>query len=103
MPATRAKARSTNPLRNNSRNLRNGLIEGTAVCSGYSEILRNALSLVGIKSKMVTGRCFNDPDFGERHVWNAVELEDNGTKKWYYTDLTWDAGKVSRGLGFEGA
>lgn len=83
--------------RNNSRNLRNGLIEGTAVCSGYSEILRNALSLVGIKSKMVTGRCFNDPDFGERHVWNAVELEDNGTKKWYYTDLTWDAGKVLKG------
>ena len=83
--------------RNNSRNLINGLLEGTAVCSGYSEILRNALSLVGIKSKLVTGKCFNDPDFADRHVWNAVELEENGTKKWYYTDLTWDAGKTLNG------
>ena len=83
--------------RNNSRNLVNGLLEGTAVCSGYSEILRNALSLVGIKSKIVTGKCFNDPDFEDRHVWNAVELEENGTKKWYYTDLTWDAGKTLNG------
>ena len=83
--------------RNNSRNLVNGLLEGTAVCSGYSEILRNALSLVGIKSKLVTGKCFNDPDFDDRHVWNAVELEENGTKKWYYTDLTWDAGKTLKG------
>ena len=83
--------------RNNSRNLVNGLLEGKAVCSGYSEILRNALSLVGIKSKIVTGKCFNDPDFDDRHVWNAVELEENGTKKWYYTDLTWDAGKTLNG------
>lgn len=84
--------------RHNSRNLKNGLVDGKCVCLGYAEILRNALSLVDVKSKVLVGRCFDDPDYRDRHAWNAVELEDeNNVKRWYFTDMTWDAGKVLTG------
>lgn len=79
--------------RNECRNLKEGIIEGKTVCAGYSDILRNALSLVGINSRLVTGLAHaHDP--GSAHAWNQVEIKDShGNSKWYYTDLTWDAKK----------
>ena len=79
-----------------SRNLLAGLQEETCVCAGYSDILRNALLMVGIDARYNGGACINKRD-GSRggHAWNQVLLDDGtgtGTKKWYYTDLTWDAG-----------
>lgn len=73
---------------NSSRNMYAGLKEGTCVCSGYADILKNALSLVGIESRNNTGLCRKgNPSTG--HAWNQVKI--NG--KWYYTDLTWDEKK----------
>lgn len=69
-----------------ARNLSKGLEMGkyTCVCAGYADILRNALSLVGIDSRYVRG---------PGHAWNQVLLDDgSGNKKWYFTDSTWDAG-----------
>lgn len=84
--------------RNDCRNLKNGLFDGTCVCAGYAEILRNALSLVDIKCKYLVGKTFDDPDLHSLHAWNAVELADeNNVKRWYLTDPTWDAGKVLGG------
>lgn len=84
--------------RNDCRNLKNGLFDGTCVCAGYAEILRNALSLVDIKCKYLVGKTFDDPDLHSLHAWNAVELADeNNVKRWYLTDPTWDAGKVLNG------
>ena len=76
-----------------SRNLLNGLRDETCVCAGYADILRNALLMVGIDARYNCGRCVaSEMDTG--HAWNQVLLDDGtGTKKWYYTDLTWDAGK----------
>ena len=65
------------------RNLRNGLLDGKCVCAGYADLLRNALSLVGIDARQ---------NRGPGHAWNQVCLKDeHGNKKWYNTDLTWDA------------
>ena len=84
--------------RNDCRNLKNGLFDGTCVCAGYAEILRNALSLVDIKCKYLVGKTFDDPDLHSLHAWNAVELADeNNVKRWYLTDPTWDAGNVLNG------
>ena len=78
---------------NECRNLKEGIIEGKTVCAGYADILRNALSLVGIESRLVTGNCkLSDSSTG--HAWNQVKIRDaHGNGKWYNTDLTWDAKK----------
>jgi len=60
-----------------SRNLENGLLLGKCICVGYAEILKQALSLVEIKSHVITN--------GE-HTWNVIQI--NG--EWYNADLTWD-------------
>lgn len=81
--------------RDTSRNLLKGLEEGKCVCAGYADILRNALSLVGIESRLNTGFCkTGQRDTG--HAWDQIRLKDSsGNYKWYYTDLTWDAGNTN--------
>lgn len=100
-----------------SRNLRNGLIEGKCVCAGYADILRNALAMVNIESKyisgvvidrVVSGSGFKEEkyqgdyfkkredgkfDVGEYHAWNKVRLDGN----WYNVDSTWDATRIRMG------
>lgn len=79
--------------RNSSRNLLDGLIDGECVCAGYADILRNALALVDIDCRLVSGLADKSrPNSG--HAWNQVAIVDsNGHKKWYNTDLTWDRQK----------
>lgn len=76
-----------------SRNLENGLLEGTCVCAGYADIFKNALAEVGIESKYVEGKTKK----GELHAWLQVNLGENGVDKWYNDDITWDA--VNRAAG----
>lgn len=58
------------------------LIEGKALCSGYSDAMALFLSKLGIKNYKISST---------NHVWNFVYLE--GT--WYHLDLTWDDPVVS--------
>lgn len=53
------------------------LIEGFAICGGYTDAMELFLEDLGVKSYKISS---------ESHVWNAVSLED----KWYHLDLTWD-------------
>lgn len=57
------------------------LVEGSAVCEGYSRAFQYLLSLAGIESYCVVGT-----GEGELHMWNAVKIYDG----WYYVDTTWD-------------
>lgn len=101
----------------NCRNLKNGLLEGKCVCAGYADILRNALSLVGIEAKYITGPViekeikkrnfkpekldsgyvYKEDDkkvvIAESHAWNKVKLDG----VWYNVDATWDAPRVRNG------
>ena len=90
---TRDKAMYYAEKINPSRNLLEGLEEGQCVCAGYADILRNALLLVGVENRINSGIC--DTSTGASgHAWNQIRLDDGtGTKRWYYTDLTWDAGR----------
>lgn len=53
------------------------LVQGYAICGGYSDAMQLFLEKFGIKSYKVAS---------ETHVWNVVYL--NGY--WYHLDLTWD-------------
>lgn len=59
------------------------LINKTAVCQGYSNLLYRLLHEVGINNRIVTG--ISD---GGAHAWNIVELDGI----YYNVDSTWDAG-----------
>ena len=53
------------------------LFDGTAVCSGYSDLMEIFLTRLGLKNFKVAS---------ETHVWNVVYLND----EWLNLDLTWD-------------
>ncbi len=65
----------------NSHSAYGALIEGKAVCEGYTFAYSYLLSLVGIQSHGVFGS-----SRGEGHVWNLVRLDG----EYCYTDITWD-------------
>lgn len=71
----------------NDQNAYGALVEGKAVCAGYSKAYQLLLHKVGIPAWCVMGYS-NNPTTNnpESHEWNLVSIDD----KWYYTDVTWD-------------
>ena len=57
------------------------LVEGKALCEGYSRAMQLLLSRFGILSTTVSGTAD-----GEGHMWNAVNIEG----EWYHLDATWN-------------
>jgi len=55
------------------------LVEGRAVCQGYSEAYRALLRAVGIDSSISTSKEMS-------HAWNVVWIDG----EWYHVDVTWD-------------
>ena len=80
------------------------LVEGKAVCQGYSIALYRLLLEAGIDNRIIYGKGLQ-PDGGEGpHTWNIVDLYG----KYYYVDVTWDDATYGReyflrpaGSGFE--
>ena len=60
------------------------LINGTAVCQGYANLMYRLLHEVGINNRIITGS-----SLGQNHAWNIIEL--NGV--YYNADSTWDSSK----------
>lgn len=80
------------------------LIEGRAVCQGYSVILYRLLLEAGIDNRIVFGSGISPDGNTGPHTWNIVKLYG----KYYYIDVTWDDSTGSRdyflvpaGAGFE--
>ena len=61
------------------------LVNGHAVCGGYTAAAKLLFDMAGLTSAVVSGTA-RDVSGQESHIWNAVLLEDD----WYYTDVTWD-------------
>lgn len=57
------------------------MVEGIAVCEGYSRTFQLLCNGLGLKCINVIGE-----SEGELHMWNAVELDGD----YYYVDTTWD-------------
>ncbi|MBR3704977.1 MAG: leucine-rich repeat protein [Oscillospiraceae bacterium] len=58
------------------------LINGTAVCQGYANLLYRMALEAGVDTRIITGY-----GNGGYHGWNIVKLDG----KYYYLDATWDA------------
>ena len=65
----------------NSFNAYSALINGQAVCSGYTECFKTLLDMLGINNYTISGIAG-----GQSHIWNVVELDG----EWYQVDVTWD-------------
>lgn len=62
------------------------LVDGEAVCEGYSEAFKLICDKEGIPCILVVGTGVSSAGSGP-HMWNAVKMEDD---KWYGVDVTWD-------------
>ena len=70
-----------------SRTAYGALVEGKAVCQGYSLAYKLLLSRAGIPAVYVVSTPMN-------HSWNMVQMDDGS---WYHTDVTWDDPLYSSG------
>lgn len=68
----------------NSGNAYGALIEGKAKCAGYADAMAIVLARLDVQNYRVAS---------EKHVWNAVFLND----EWSHMDLTWDDPVVEEG------
>lgn len=57
------------------------LINGKAVCEGYSRAMQLLCKSAGINCTLVRGTADDTP-----HMWNVIEIYG----KWYHLDVTWD-------------
>lgn len=57
------------------------LIDGVAVCEGYSRAMQLLCKKAGIPCTLVLGLSKDDD-----HMWNLVQLDN----EWYHLDVTWD-------------
>ncbi|MBQ9272730.1 MAG: hypothetical protein IJ227_03290 [Mogibacterium sp.] len=80
------------------------LIDGKAVCQGYSLALYRLLLEAGIDNRIIFGQGIEPAGASGSHTWNIVKLYG----KYYYIDPTWDDSTFSRdyflvpaGKGFE--
>lgn len=80
------------------------LVEGKAVCQGYSLALYRLLLEAGIDNRIIYGESVDPEGVGIAHTWNIVKLYG----KYYYVDITKDDSSDSRdcflrpaGSGFE--
>ncbi len=58
------------------------LVEGRAVCQGYSDAIKLLCDYYNIPCVCISGTAN-----GGGHMWNAVQMDDG---KWYFIDCTWD-------------
>ncbi len=62
------------------------LVDGKAVCSGYSRAFKAAMDKLGIDCVSVSGYGLSKTGYAN-HEWNYVRLDD----KWYAVDTTWNS------------
>ena len=57
------------------------IVNGSAVCEGYSKAMQMLLNLTGIPSYIIRGEAE-----GVKHMWNLVKVGE----EWYHLDSTWN-------------
>ncbi len=66
----------------NAHDAYGALIEGRAVCQGYSDAIKIVCDYYKIPCVCISGTAN-----GGGHMWNAVQMDDG---KWYFIDATWN-------------
>lgn len=62
------------------------LVDGRAVCDGYSHAFQLLSKRLGINCTVVEGTSEFNTDAEDGHMWNCIELGG----KWYHIDVTWN-------------
>lgn len=62
------------------------LVNGKAVCQGYSNALYRLLLEAGVDNRIIYGKATESSGVEVAHTWNIVKLDG----KYYYVDVTWD-------------
>lgn len=70
----------------NADNAYGALVEGRAVCEGYSLAAKLVFDLTGIPAFTVRGTAAEPGETPVKHMWNAVKPDAD----WYFLDCTWD-------------
>ncbi len=73
------------------------LINGTAVCQGYSNLLYRMLLECGIDCRYISGNATNSSGTNGAHAWNIVCLDDF----YYNVDATWDTAYKQAGRAYK--
>ncbi len=71
------------------------LIDGKAICEGYSRAMQLLLDRAGIRNHLVVGDGVNE-EGTEAHMWNIVEIEGKN----YHLDATWNDTGTDNGIGY---
>lgn len=62
------------------------IVNGTAVCQGYSNAFYRMLLEAGVDNRIIFGEGVDNSGARMAHTWNIVDLYG----KYYYVDVTWD-------------
>ena len=62
------------------------IVNGHAVCQGYSNALYRMLLEAGVDNRIIFGEGVDNSGARMAHTWNIVDLYG----KYYYVDVTWD-------------
>ena len=71
---------------NDSYSPRGVLINGKAVCEGYSAAFKAFMDELEIPCKIIVGTSGQSIDGTENHAWNIVQVDGD----WFQIDVTWD-------------
>jgi len=86
-------------IRQNSHNAYGALINGLAVCDGFSGAFALLAQRLGYKCMFVSGRSTNRLMGAVDHIWNIVKVNN----RCYHLDVTWDTtlGRQGKDLSYE--
>ncbi len=73
---------TTSDYKKSAHDAYGALVEGRAVCQGYSDAIKLLCDYYKIPCVCIPGTAN-----GGGHMWNAVQMDDG---KWYFIDCTWD-------------
>ena len=74
-------------VRANEQNAYGALVEGKAVCEGYTRAFQLLCNKLGVDCWVIQGQAQGfEGEENTNHIWNCVQLDG----KWYQVDVTWD-------------
>lgn len=68
-------------------NIVGALLNGTAVCSGYSKAFKYLCDLANMSAVYVSGEAINPAGILESHAWNIIKINNDC----YHVDVTWNS------------
>jgi len=83
-----SSGRSKNP---NSHNAYGALLNGLAVCDGFSSAFNLLAQKLGFECMLATGRSNHRSAGSVEHAWNIVKVKN----KCYHMDVTWDTNQYN--------